>query len=205
VPAIAVTSIIFLSWDTWFSFRGVWSFSEHYTLGPRFASLPAEEWLFFLCVPYACVFIYEVCRVYIGGFFLFRLGIYVAMALSVLLLLLGAIYFQRIYTAVNFISCGIMLFIQSFVLRRKYLGLFFIAYLIQLIPFLLVNGILTGSFIYGEVVRYSDAETLGMRIFTIPVEDTVYSMLLLLLPVSIMEYLRSNKQTVSVVDTPAEL
>jgi lycopene cyclase domain-containing protein len=56
-----------------------------------------------------------------------------------------------------------------------------------------VNGILTGSFIKNEVVWYDDNENLGMRIFTIPVEDTFYGMLLLILSISIYEYLRNKK------------
>ena len=62
-----------------------------------------------------------------------------------------------------------------------------------LIPFLIVNGILTGSFIKDEVVWYDDLENLGLRIFTIPIEDAFYGMLLLILSISIYEYLRKKK------------
>ena len=62
-----------------------------------------------------------------------------------------------------------------------------------LIPFLIVNGILTGSFIKDEVVWYDDLENLGLRIFTIPIEDAFYGMLLLSLSISIYEYLRKKK------------
>jgi lycopene cyclase domain-containing protein len=44
-----------------------------------------------------------------------------------------------------------------------------------LIPFFIVNGILTGSFIEGEVVWYNNNENLGIRILTIPIEDIVYA------------------------------
>ena len=48
-----------------------------------------------------------------------------------------------------------------------------------MIPFLIVNGLLTGSFIEGEVVWYNNAENLGIRLGTIPIEDIVYAFNLL--------------------------
>ncbi|MDO7698288.1 MAG: lycopene cyclase domain-containing protein [Schleiferiaceae bacterium] len=50
----------------------------------------------------------------------------------------------------------------------------------MLIPFFITNGVLTGSFIADEVVWYNDAENLGIRLFTIPIEDVSYAFSLLL-------------------------
>lgn len=192
-PAIAVTALVFIAWDVYFAWQGVWQFSNAYTLGFRILGLPFEEWLFFLSVPYACVFIYEVCRVYIGKPVWARGGRVLAGAAAVLLIGLGIVFHTRIYTCFNFCLAGLLLAWQAWRGRYSYLGVFWLAYLIQLLPFLLVNGILTGSFIASPVVMYNDAENLGLRIFTIPLEDMVYSLSLLLLPVSILELLRSRK------------
>src|SRR5688572_1115900 len=59
---IAVMAVVFLLWDMLFTAQGVWGFNARYTLGIHLLGLPIEEWLFFLAIPYACVFLYEVMR-----------------------------------------------------------------------------------------------------------------------------------------------
>lgn len=46
---------------------------------------------------------------------------------------------------------------------------------------------LTGSLIDAPIVWYNDAENLGIRIFTIPVEDVFYGMGLVLLNILLTE------------------
>jgi lycopene cyclase domain-containing protein len=65
---------------------------------------------------------------------------------------------------------------------------FWRAYLVHLIPFFLVNGVLTAL----PVVIYNNQENLSVRLYTIPVEDTIYSMLLLLMNISIMNELEKR-------------
>ena len=52
-------------------------------------------------------------------------------------------------------------------------------------PFLVVNGFLTSL----PVVWYDNAENLGLRIYTIPLDDFVYLMGLLLPAVNIYQWL----------------
>ena len=54
----------FIWWDHIFVVRGVWGFNGHYLLGPRLWGLPIEEILFFFCVPFSCLFIYELVCVF---------------------------------------------------------------------------------------------------------------------------------------------
>ena len=72
------------------------------------------------------------------------------------------------------------------------MGKFYRFYLWHLIPFFIVNGILTGTGINGEVVWYNNAENLGIRLGTIPVEDSLYSLSLMLMNISIFEWLKGR-------------
>jgi lycopene cyclase domain-containing protein len=58
----------------------------------------------------------------------------------------------------------------------------------MLIPFFIVNGILTGSFIDEPVVWYNNDENLGIRLFTIPVEDSVYAFTMILTVLVLTDY-----------------
>ena len=74
------------------------------------------------------------------------------------------------------------------------MGRFYFAYMILILPFFIVNGILTGTGIQDQVVWYNDAENLGVRMGTIPIEDTFYGLLLILLNVVIYEAIINKKK-----------
>jgi lycopene cyclase domain-containing protein len=63
-PAIFIVGVFFVVWDIAFTNLQVWSFNAKYIVGIKFFNLPIEEYLFFLCVPYSCVFIYDCYNAY---------------------------------------------------------------------------------------------------------------------------------------------
>src|SRR6478735_2425921 len=56
--ASTIVAIPFLAWDVWFTASGVWWFDTDYTINSIIAGLPLEEWMFFYCIPFSCVFTY---------------------------------------------------------------------------------------------------------------------------------------------------
>ena len=141
---IVVMAAVFLIWDAIFTANGVWGFNPRYLTGPRFLHLPIEEWLFFLVVPYSCVFIYEALRYYVRRDVLGRIARPLSIALMLVLVVVGVLHIDRIYTAITFLCTAALLALHVFVLKSPWLGRFYLGYAVSLIPFFLMNGILTG-------------------------------------------------------------
>jgi lycopene cyclase domain-containing protein len=202
-PAMIIPAAIYIAWDYWFTTLGIWSFNELYITGIYLFDLPIEEVLFFFVVPYCCLFIYECIRVYFSiqdG----KLARIAWLGIALILLLAAVYYYNREYTFYTFCACGLFLLIILAV-RRNLAGfnfkLFLIAYGVILIPFLVVNGFLTAI----PVVQYNNLENLGTRIYTIPVEDLFYGMLLVAMNVVIFEALRTRSSYGRISSTPSHL
>ncbi len=197
-PAMSITAVAFISWDVIFTRSGIWGFNPDYILGVSLLSLPLEEWLFFFCIPYACVFTYESLKMAVPERSGIRPSTLVTIVLLFGLLILGILFIDRSYTAMTAFSTALFLLLHIAKFRFTLFPRFFVAYLaIFLFPFLIVNGILTGSFLGRQVVWYNNAENLGIRVLTIPVEDFVYGFLLFLMNVTLYEWflrIRSRRQ-----------
>ncbi|MBL7863952.1 MAG: lycopene cyclase domain-containing protein [Cyclobacteriaceae bacterium] len=188
LPALLFPALIFIAWDMWFTSMGVWSFNPRYLTGLTVGNLPLEEVLFFLCIPYSCLFVYVVVKRSQTIEPLPDHGRRITWVLIAGLTVTGLKYLDQWYTVVTFLALATFLLIHLFLIRSTYLGRFYFSYLFILIPFFIVNGILTGSLIDEPVVFYNDWENLRIRIGTIPFEDIFYGMLLILMNVSIFEY-----------------
>lgn len=184
-----ITLVYFVIWDSYFTKIGIWNFSDKYILGIKFFLLPIEEWLFFIFVPFACIFIYECTNYYIKKDVLQKFAFKINGIILLVISVVSILNLHRTYTAFNFISAAILMAYVQFILKPTWLDRFYIGYFISLIPFFLVNGILT----YLPVVTYNNAENLGIRLYTIPIEDTIYCLLLLLMNVIMYEYLKQRK------------
>src|SRR5690554_1987727 len=58
--SIAIVGIPFVVWDIIFTANGIWGFNDRYLSGIELFGLPLGEYLFFITVPFSCVFIYRV-------------------------------------------------------------------------------------------------------------------------------------------------
>lgn len=194
IPALFAGAIPFIGWDIWFTNMGVWGFNPNYLCGIHFFNLPIEEVLFFFCIPYACIFTYEAVK-YLSDKIIITpyASNFITDALIFGLLIVATLNHNRWYTSVTFFSLGAFLILLRRMWEVEFLGRFYFAFFFILIPFFLVNGVLTGTGIDSPVVWYNNQENLGVRIGTIPVEDIFYGMLLLLINVTVFENLQKRK------------
>lgn len=179
-PAIAIVAVCFIVWDQVFTEEGIWGFNPRYLSGIYLMDLPIEEVLFFFLVPYACVFIYEVLIAYFPKLDLTTVGKALAFAITLAGLVFGSMHLDNWYTSSACILSAILTIGIFFIQRVKWYGNFAFAFLIANIPFLIVNGVLTGAVTPEPIVWYSAEHIMGPRIITIPVEDIFYNYSMLL-------------------------
>ena len=187
-----VVALIFLIWDYYFTAIGVWSFNYDYCLGIELLGMPIEEWLFFLIIPFCSLFIHY-CAITINPNFKFnkKASLYFTLILMALVITVAAANITKYYTAVNFLLLAMVLFL-GLLFFRTHLQEFYASFILILIPFFIVNGILTGSFIEVPIVSYNNLENLGIRLFTIPIEDIGYAFSMLFGNLMIFETLKKR-------------
>ncbi|HOS83470.1 MAG TPA: lycopene cyclase domain-containing protein [Bacteroidales bacterium] len=191
LPAIVSTGILFIIWDFAKTHMHVWGFNPYYVIGMYLWNLPLEELLFFITVPTACMFMY-VCFVAYGwmprGNTIDKITVYIILALSVL----GFACWDYTYTSTVSLLAAATVSIHVALGNAYTRTKTYVLYAVSLIPFILVNGILTGAFQSEPVVWYNTGEFLNIRIISIPIEDAIYLLPLLLINTSLYEWFRQK-------------
>ncbi len=185
--SITIVASFFLIWDVIFTDHGYWGFNSTYFMGLLIFKLPIEEWLFFFLIPYASIFIHYAFIHFLPNIKLPK-KLYISIAILLIGFALLMVFFHndKSYTFLNslFLILALVLGLTD---KYQSLAYFFITYFIILLPFTLVNGILTGSFIQEPIVWYNNVENLGLRLFTIPVEDFGYAFSLIFLNIWLID------------------
>jgi lycopene cyclase domain-containing protein len=102
-------------------------------------------------------------------------------------------YHHQLYTRVTFTLLAFLVIIFQFIYKVRWLNRFYAAFAVALVPFYIINGILTSL----PVVIYNNAQNMGIRIGTIPIEDHFYLMALLLMNIGFYEYFKARKPKIS--------
>jgi lycopene cyclase domain-containing protein len=191
-PAILAMALFFLPWDIWFTHNKIWGFNKDYLIGLDIVNLPLEEWLFFLCVPYACLFLYDQLVILNTKNILKPIDRYLdyfILGIAASFLVKG---FGGYYT--TFLTLSVIVFILiKLNLKSPNNGIFYLSYIIILLPFSVVNGILTGYITDEPIVWYNNAENLGIRFFTIPIEDFLYYYLIFGMCYTVFEAIKKGR------------
>ncbi len=182
-----ISACCFIGWDMIFTEQGIWGFNDAFTTGIKIYNLPIEEVLFFVCIPFACVFSYRCFNMLFKNNWNNR-DRRITMAISIILFVVGIWQWRRAYTATTFISMSLLIVLLRFIFDQRWIGNLYRACLLLLPLFFIVNGLLTGTGLSSSVVWYNNEETLGIRILTIPVEDIVYGLELLMLTTFFYEW-----------------
>jgi lycopene cyclase domain-containing protein len=175
VLSALAAGVPFAAWDAVMAARGAWSFSTRFAGPHRILGLPPAELLFFLVVPFACLFIGEVVAAYTRDRrWTARRWPWLLAAAACAALAVPA--WPRLYTATVLAAAALFFLLAALLAPGMLAGSrFWISLLFTYVPFLLSNGVLTAL----PVVSYAPGAILGPRAYTIPVEDFLYSFVLI--------------------------
>lgn len=174
LKAAILVAIPFIAWDIWFTAHGVWWFNTDYTLGISLFGLPLEEILFFICIPFSCIFTYYTIDKYYKWEALSAFNNLLVFVSIIILSVVGLLHTDKIYTLITTIVTILTLIYLHFIAKEDWLTKASLVFTLLMLGFFPVNGVLTGSFIENPIVNYNPKDFLGMRLFTIPIEDAVY-------------------------------
>lgn len=174
IKASVLVAIPFIAWDVWFTAHGVWWFNTEYTSGLILLGLPVEEWLFFICIPFSCVFTYFCLDKFFDLDWANAFNNIIVFLGVIICVLIALLHYDKIYTLVTAIATAATLIYLHFVARAYWIGQASLVFTILMLGFFPVNGVLTGSGLESPIVNYNPAKLLNIRMFTIPVEDAVY-------------------------------
>ena len=168
-------AIIFILWDIFAVSAGHWSFNPEFVGKITLFALPLEEILFFFCIPFSCIFIYE-CVSFVVPDKTFRVSRFIWIIPALISSATAFIFREKGYTFLAFSAFSLFFLSGTFFFPQTLASSrFWLANLAILIPFCIINGILTAL----PVVRYSPEHITGFRIGTIPVEDFFYNLVLI--------------------------
>jgi isorenieratene synthase len=193
LPALAAAIIVavpFIAWDILVTGRH-WSFNETYT-PIRLLGLPLGEWGFFLTVPLACSYTWEMLT---GGVDPAPARRAAPVWITAAALLAGGVVAWLRGLEYTGFACAALAGASALdllgggrVLRHRRLGIFVAAVVGCTAVF---NGYLTAR----PLVLYDTRYQLDLRVGTIPIEDFIYGLALVVANVTLFERLRVRMGT----------
>ena len=172
IIAIFFVGIYFVGWDVFATHRGHWSFNPIYVYDFKIFGLPLEEILFFITVPYSCLFVFESIIYFIGDKQFFRPKKIIFLVIGVLITLAAFGMINKEYTFLAIISVGLTIIFGCLLNSKIFSSTSYWIYIIlTLLLFLIFNYILTSI----PVVQYSQNAITGFRFITIPIEDFLFN------------------------------
>ncbi len=176
-PAIAIVGAGYILWDAIVTARGDWFFNYAHLSGITIIGLPIEEILFFIVVPYSCIFIYENLTYFLPDKKI-RFNNWLSICLILLFMIGSFAFYYQDYTVLALASCAFFFLIASFLKSDILQSRNFWLYIgICMLPFIIFNYLLTSI----PIVSYNANAIWGGdglwngRFLTIPLEDFFYN------------------------------
>jgi lycopene cyclase domain-containing protein len=174
-------STAFIAWDTLATIRGHWSFNSLYLVGPKLFGLPFEEILFFITVPFSCLFAYEALAYFVKETKPVQTS-NSPLIIGLALVVSSIAFMNKEYTFLAVLSVGISVIVAHKLVKGIFFSKLYWSYIVLTFAlFLVFNYLLTSL----PIVEYSNQAIIGLRVSTIPVEDFMFNFSMLTLYLAI--------------------
>lgn len=193
--SIVIAAIPFLIWDVQVTGKH-WFFAEEYVLSFNIINLPFEEILFFISVPFACLFTWQMIKKFSKNINddkrITKNQNHILTLIVIVFMIIGIITMQ---TPKEYTTLASLFFASSILIDKRFganifLKKYFGYYMLLVTIFTLIfNGYLT----WRPVVTYNPIYQLDFRIFTIPIEDFFFGFALIIIATTIFEKLINRK------------
>ncbi|MFO7677343.1 MAG: lycopene cyclase domain-containing protein [Thermoplasmatota archaeon] len=175
--SICIVGLVYIIWDAIVTARGDWWFNPEYLTGIKIVGLPIEEIMFFITVPYSCIFIYENLEYFLPDKKIKFNKIFYTV-LTILFIVFGLVFYHQDYTILALFSCATFFIIALWkmpdILRSRNYWLYIV---ISMVPFLIFNYLLTSLpiVLYNANAIWGGDGMWNGRFLSIPLEDFFYN------------------------------
>lgn len=190
LPATAFSAAIFLMMTWRFTEFGIWSLNPDYLTGIDLLQVPLEMWLAVFVIPFSSVAIYEWLKIRFESFEKPNLFLALSLVLLAVMVILAFLYRSALFTFFMFFLTAIYLGYTLFRNRfKKHLTKFYLAYLITLVPFILVSFLMN----LFPILTFDATHIMQIAVLGIPVESFVYLYFMLLINFTIYENISESQ------------
>lgn len=189
LPAIIFSGAVFVMLNIRFLESGIISYNANYLIGKYIFNFPLEEWLFLLIISLFSFSVYILVNVKFDNFD--KPGFFQSLSVILVLAFAFEAWTSRQKLVPFFIFFLLVIYFGYTLFRRRFnthLTKFYISYVLVAIPFFLIKAFLNTL----PVILYNNEHTLGIRLINMPVEEFGTLFLLMLINITIFEYLRDN-------------
>jgi hypothetical protein len=189
LPAIIFSGAVFVMLNIRFLESGIINYNANYLIGKYIFNFPLEEWLFLLIISLFSFSVYILVNVKFDNFD--KPGFFQSLSVILVLAFAFEAWTSRQKLVPFFIFFLLVIYFGYTLFRRRFnthLTKFYISYVLVAIPFFLIKAFLNTL----PVILYNNEHTLGIRLINMPVEEFGTLFLLMLINITIFEYLRDN-------------
>ncbi len=190
IPSLIITAIAFIMWEQRFVEISIWQYNPKYIVGVFIKGVPLEQCLFFIAIPFLAFFLYETIKFFLADFEKNNIGVVTNLVLVVLFAFMAYHYNLRTYTFVTFLFLSVYLGYTTFRNQyKKHYTHFYLTFLIIILPYIIIAKTLASL----PLIVYNNTQVSGIGFISLPIENFGFLFLLILMNMTIYEYLKEKK------------